>query len=132
LILKDEKDPLLDSGEDTNEMSDKLDPEDPQNPGYISMKKTNMRWCMLLMACFFMFGNTFCYDSPGPMETQLQKQLDIDATRYSLLYSVYSMPNMVLPVFGGILLDSMGVRFGLVLFCAILTIGQAVFMIGGY
>jgi MFS family permease len=26
----------------------------------------------------------------------------------------------------------MGIRFGLVLFCAILTLGQAVFMIGGY
>lgn len=84
------------------------------------------------MACFYMFGSNFCYDTPGPIETQLQRQLNVDATQYSLLYSVYSMPNMVLPLLGGILLDSIGVRLGLILFCGILALGQAIFMIGGY
>ena len=63
---KDEKDPLL-SAEDTN--GDSEAPENPEDPKHVSMKKTGMRWCMLLMACFFMFGNTFCYDTPGPIET---------------------------------------------------------------
>ena len=39
---------------------------------------------------------------------------------------------MVLPIIGGILLDSMGIRVGLILFCVILTIGQAIFMMGGF
>jgi hypothetical protein len=37
-----------------------------------------------------------------------------------------------LPLLGGILLDSIGVRMGLIFFCAVLAIGQMIFMIGGY
>jgi hypothetical protein len=33
------------------------------------MKTSWVRWLMLFMACFYMFGNYFCYDSPGPLET---------------------------------------------------------------
>ena len=84
------------------------------------------------MACLFMVGNCFCYDSPGPLETQLETQFNMSSASYSLLYTVYSIPNMILPIFGGIFLDRIGIRFGLVLFCAILTIGQFVFMLGGY
>ena len=39
---------------------------------------------------------------------------------------------MVLPIFGGVFLDSIGVRSGIIMFTAILTVGQAVFMMGGY
>ena len=48
-----------------------------------------------------------------------------------MFYVVYSIPNMVLPFFGGIMLDSIGNRFGLILFTTVLTIGQLVFAIGG-
>ena len=51
---------------------------------------------------------------------------------FSLLYTVYSLPNMILPIFGGIFLDKLGVRNGLILFTTISTIGQFIFMIGGY
>jgi MFS family permease len=56
----------------------------------------------------------------------------MDSFHYSLLYTVYSLPNMVLPIFGGIFLDKIGIRSGLLLFTFILTIGQFIFMIGGY
>ena len=49
-----------------------------------------------------------------------------------MLYTVYSMPNMILPIFGGLFLDKIGIRSGLLLFTTILTIGQMVFMWGGY
>jgi hypothetical protein len=39
---------------------------------------------------------------------------------------------MILPILGGILLDIIGIRIGLILFCAILTLGQFVFMLGGF
>jgi len=96
------------------------------------MRKTNTRWCMLFMACRFLLGSYFCYDNPGPLETQLEEDFHIDSTQYSLLYTVYSMPNMVLPIFGGLFLDRIGIRAGLLLFTCILTVGQFVFMMGGY
>lgn len=39
---------------------------------------------------------------------------------------------MVLPLFGGIFIDKIGIRVGLILFTVVLTIGQLVFTIGGY
>ena len=45
---------------------------------------------------------------------------------------MYSLPNMILPVFGGMFLDRIGVRLGLILFTMILTLGQFVFMMGGF
>ena len=87
---------------------------------------------MLAMACFYMVGSNFCYDNPGPLQTQLEDQLKLDNTHFSLFYTVYSLPNMILPLLGGILLDSIGVRMGLIFFCAVLTIGQMIFMLGGY
>jgi MFS family permease len=56
----------------------------------------------------------------------------MDSFHYSLLYTVYSIPNMVLPIFGGVFLDKIGIRSGLLLFTFILTIGQLIFTIGGY
>jgi hypothetical protein len=39
---------------------------------------------------------------------------------------------MLLPIFGGILLDSIGIRTGIILFCLVTALGQFVFMLGGY
>jgi nitrate/nitrite transporter NarK len=47
-----------------------------------------------------------------------------------LFYSVYSLPNIVLPLFGGLLIDKLGIRVGLFLFSSIIAIGQAIFAFG--
>ena len=67
---------------------------------------------------------------------------------YEMLYTIYSVPNMVLPFFGGMLVDRVfggtsfrfqdrqvcltasPVRFGGILFCAIITTGQAIWALG--
>lgn len=87
---------------------------------------------MLFMACCFLLGSYYCYDIPGVIEKPLEESFNIDSKTWSLLYTVYSIPNMVLPVFGGVFLDTIGMRAGLLLFTSILTLGQFVFMLGGY
>ena len=87
---------------------------------------------MLFFGCSFLIGSYFCYDNPGAISDTLEKDLGLSAGQYGLLYSVYSYPNMVLPIFGGILLDMIGLRFGIMLFSLILTLGQAIFTMGGY
>lgn len=65
---------------------------------------------MLLFASLMVTGAYFSYENPGPIEKSLEIDLGISQTEYSLLYAVYSYPNMILPVFGGILLDILGLR----------------------
>lgn len=47
-----------------------------------------------------------------------------------MMYIVYSAPNTVLPLFGGIFLDVIGIRVGLIMFTTILTLGQFIYMLG--
>lgn len=69
-----------------------------------------IRWFALFLACSFLLGSYFCYDNPGPIEKTMEKYLDISQTQWGLLYTVYSYPNIVLPIFGGIFLDMIGLR----------------------
>jgi len=88
---------------------------------------------MLTFGCFFLMGSYFCYDNPAPLKTYLlDPPYDLSDFQWSALYSIYSFPNMILPLFGGIFVDKIGIRTGLIMFTVILTIGQGVFTIGGY
>lgn len=49
-----------------------------------------------------------------------------------MLYSVYSMPNIILPFFGGMLIDKIGVRKSIIIFSFTLILGQGIVVIGGY
>ena len=51
--------------------------------------------------------------------------MGVSVTKYALLYSLYSWPNVILSVFGGYLLDRVfGVRLGTVIFSVFVCLGQ--------
>ncbi len=59
--------------------------------------------------------------------------MKIDTAQYTLLYSLYSWPNVILSVFGGFLLDRVfGIRIGTVVFSALIVLGQVIFALGGF
>ena len=48
------------------------------------------------------------------------------------LYLVYTWPNVIISVLGGFLLDRwLGIRIGTFVFCALVSVGQLVFALGG-
>jgi MFS family permease len=49
-----------------------------------------------------------------------------------MLYSIYSLPNMILPLFGGLLIDILGIRFCVTIFTFVLVIGQFICAVGGF
>ena len=105
------------------------------------MKKkpeSNLRWLVLFLTCVVMVGNYYCYDIPASLHTQLKNYLsnaqharaDSFELLFSLLYSVYSVPNIVLPFFGGYFIDRFGVRVCLFWFVFLILLGQFFFTIG--
>lgn len=50
----------------------------------------------------------------------------MDQFKFNLLYTVYSLPNIILPFFGGVLIDKIGARTAILLFSTIIMIGQLV------
>lgn len=77
-------------------------------------------------------GNFFCYDYPQALQVPIQEDTGVSTFVYAWLYSIYSLPNMGLPLFGGLLVDFLGVRFCTTLFSFILVIGQFISAVGGY
>ena len=73
--------------------------------------------------CFFICGAYFCFDNPAELEDALEKSFNIPMNKYSLLYSLYSVPNMILPFVGGVLLDKIGYDKGLVVTSLLVTLG---------
>jgi MFS family permease len=106
---------------------------DELDPLYLDqtmMKK--WRWVMLFLCCFLVVPNYFCYDNPASLETYIESEFGKTPTEYGLLYSVYAVPNCIMPLIGGILLDKIGHRIGLIIFTTFLCVGQGIFMLGGY
>lgn len=55
-----------------------------------------------------LFGNFYVYDSIGPVAELLERQLGFSDTQIGTLNAIYSLPNVVLILTGGILVDRFG------------------------
>ncbi len=51
-------------------------------------------------------------------------------TYYSLLYTIPSFPNIILPFFGGYFVDTLGAYKCMVVFISVIAVGQVVFAFG--
>jgi len=99
-------------------------PKDPNS------KKTRIGWLALFFSCLVNFGSYFCYDNPQALQTSLYQTMNLDDIKFNALYSVYSFPNIILPFFGGYIIDRIGVRIGLISLSALLIIGQGIVTYG--
>ncbi|TPX75630.1 hypothetical protein CcCBS67573_g03114 [Chytriomyces confervae] len=93
-----------------------------------------VRWWILALACMVMFGNYYAYDLPAALNKPLQMYLEEpdDAYQYqlNLLYSLYSLPNIVLPFFGGWMVDRFGTRRLMTFLSFLVCLGQLLFTLG--
>lgn len=92
------------------------------------------RWAVLFLACSLLFGNFYAYDTPAALNTELQKHLGSSDGVYqyqiNLIYSVYALPNMFLPIFGGGFMDRFGTSSLMQLLSVVICVGHLFFSIG--
>lgn len=71
------------------------------------------RWTALLIVAFTMFAGYYLADVMSPLEQMLEEQLHWSASDYGWYTGAYGWFNVFLffLIFGGIILDKMGVRF---------------------
>ena len=80
---------------------------------------------VLGLICLLSFGSYYCYDNPVALQNIIINVMKVDFTRYNLLYSLYSWPNVILALVGGVLMDRVfGVRLGTVIFSSFICLGQ--------
>ena len=77
----------------------------------VEKPKSTIRWFVLVLACLMLIGSYFCNDQPAAVKTQIESFMgftDDYETYFNLLYSLYAIPNIVLPFFGGYFVDKLG------------------------
>ena len=68
-----------------------------------------MGWTAMALTALAMFGNFYVYDSIAPVAELLSSQLGFTDTQIGMLNAIYSIPNVVLVLVGGILVDRYGI-----------------------
>ncbi|CAD8084472.1 unnamed protein product [Paramecium primaurelia] len=93
--------------------------------------QSKLKYVIMILGCLLMFGNNYSFDNPQALQKQLTQDLDISISNYNLLYSAFSFPNIFLTLIGGFIIDFLGVRFGIILFSAIVVVAQTIVALGG-
>ncbi|KAF9962677.1 hypothetical protein BGZ70_007998 [Mortierella alpina] len=99
-----------------------------------------LRWAILGSASFILMGNYYAFDNIAALNRPLQDYLQLSDLQYdyvlNLLYTVYSIPNIILPWIGGLILAlSVLVAFGHLVVCLglekkhipVMIIGRVIF-----
>ena len=85
------------------------------------------RWSALLVVSFTMMCGYFLTDVMSPLKPMLEKELLWSSSDYGFFTSAYGWFNvfLLMLIFGGIILDKMGVRFTGVGACLLMVVGCA-------
>lgn len=83
------------------------------------------RWTVLILVSFTMMCMYYLTDAMAPLQERLQAKLDWSASDYGFFTSGYGWFNvfLLMLVFGGMLLDKMGIRFTGILAIIVMLIG---------
>lgn len=96
-----------------------------KNSGYI-------RWIFIVLVSLIFAGNHYSRDTPGALEKELENDIrDFSSRDYSLINSLYFFPNMITPLFAGMLIDTFGgIHNSFLLATCIAGLGHVSFAIG--
>jgi MFS family permease len=65
-------------------------------------------WVVFTLLAIVRYGNSYLYDSIGPVADLLQRQRGFNSTQIGVLNAIYNLPNVVLILLGGVLVDRYG------------------------
>ena len=89
------------------------------------------RWLVLVFVSLTMFGNYYVYDCIAPIADLLTKQLGFSDSNIGLLQAIYSIPNVVMVLIGGYIVDRIGTRKAIFIFGTLCFIGSLVTTLSG-
>lgn len=92
---------------------------------------TFLRWSALLLISLAMMGNYYIYDSISPLADLLKTQLGFSDSNIGLLNAIYSFPNIIMVLIGGLLIDRIGTKTSVLIFTALIMVGSIVTAITG-
>ena len=85
---------------------------------------------VLLLNVFICFGQNYVFDFPQAMEGALIPWLKVETVQISLLYSIYSLPNIIFSPVTGYVIEKLGCNKSAVLYTALVFFGQLIIYYG--
>src|SRR5512137_128986 len=89
------------------------------------------RWLVLVFISLAMFGNYYVYDCISPLADVLKDQLKFSDSSIGLLQGIYSFPNIIMVLIGGIIIDRIGTRKSVFIFTVLIMLGALVTTLQG-
>jgi len=89
------------------------------------------RWVVLIFISLAMFGNYYVYDCIAPIADLLSKQLGFSDSNIGLLQAIYSIPNVIMVLIGGYIVDRIGTRKAIFIFGTLCLLGAIVTVLSG-
>ncbi|MBN2412020.1 MFS transporter [candidate division KSB1 bacterium] len=89
------------------------------------------RWTVLFFISLAMFGNYYIYDSISPLADVLREQLNFTNSNIGLLNAIYSFPNIIMVLIGGIIIDRIGTKKASFIFSFLCMTGALVTTLEG-
>jgi MFS family permease len=86
---------------------------------------------VLLFTSLAMFGNYYTYDAIAPLASTLTQALGFDDTQLGLLNAIYSFPNIVMVLVGGVIVDRIGPGRATLAFTVVSLAGAALTVVSG-
>ncbi|KAG9322977.1 hypothetical protein KVV02_007257 [Mortierella alpina] len=93
-----------------------------------------LRWAILGSASFILMGNYYAFDNIAALNRPLKEYLQLSDLQYdyvlNLLYTVYSIPNVILPWIGGYAINKFGNRRLIISLSILVAFGHLVVCLG--
>ena len=90
-----------------------------------------LRWIVLIFISLAMFGNYYIYDSISPLADVLKEQLKFSDSDIGLLQGIYSFPNIIMVLIGGLIIDRIGTKKAALLFSLFVFAGAFITVLHG-
>jgi MFS family permease len=84
------------------------------------------RWIVLVVISLAMFGNYYIYDCVSPLADLLVKQLKFTDADIGLLQGIYSLPNIIMVLIGGLIIDKIGTKKANLIFAVLCMLGALI------
>ncbi len=84
------------------------------------------RWAVLLAMSVAVYGSYYAFDCIGPLAPLLSRQLHFSDSNIGLLQAIFSLPNVVMVLVGGIIIDRLGAKKAVFLFGSTTFVGLVI------
>lgn len=91
-----------------------------------------MRWTILFLSCFTLFSNQYAFVNPDSIQLQIMKAFKIDFFHFNILQAMVSLPNILVCIIAGFVMDAVGPAKASVCFVMITLVGQVLFALAPY